>query len=284
MPRKLLILDFDGSLTLLELEAASLCRGYLADVSDLVALRGERFDAEVADAEAVIAADPDHHGWVNGGLIVAPALVDPYVDIQQVSNLILSKAGFIEPWRDRVLHLLFKHHAPKVESVFKPKALEALLGIDREAVAAYVVTNSQADPVKKKLEQLGANGGGENYLTWLIERVNGSAKKYEVDPNFDSVEATLTLPGLGRPVHLRRPVYYGVLDRLRREHGLEWNQVTVVGDIFELDLALPFALGARIGLFHNDRTPAYERAFIRANHPRARLLDEPLDILTFIAE
>ena len=45
----------------------------------------------------------------------------------------------------------------------------------------------------------------------------------------------------------------------------------MVGDIFELDLALPMALGARVGLVGNPRTPAYEREFVRAS-PRGRLI------------
>jgi hypothetical protein len=45
----------------------------------------------------------------------------------------------------------------------------------------------------------------------------------------------------------------------------------VVGDIFELDLAMPLAMGARIGLVTGPRTPPYEVDYVTA-HPRGRVL------------
>jgi hypothetical protein len=54
----------------------------------------------------------------------------------------------------------------------------------------------------------------------------------------------------------------------------------VIGDIFELDLAMPLSLGARVGLVNSERTPAYERAFVKA-HPRAQLIEDLSEIRTF---
>jgi hypothetical protein len=51
----------------------------------------------------------------------------------------------------------------------------------------------------------------------------------------------------------------------------------VIGDIFELDLAMPLALGARIGLVSSAQTPPYERAFVAA-HPRGRVIDDLREI------
>jgi hypothetical protein len=52
-----------------------------------------------------------------------------------------------------------------------------------------------------------------------------------------------------------------------------FDQLVVIGDIFELDLALPLALGARVGLVASAHTPPYERAFVSA-HPRGRVLED----------
>ena len=50
--------------------------------------------------------------------------------------------------------------------------------------------------------------------------------------------------------------------------------------VFELDLAMPLAMGARVGLVSSGRTPAYERAYVEA-HPRARMIDSLADIPAF---
>jgi hypothetical protein len=59
--------------------------------------------------------------------------------------------------------------------------------------------------------------------------------------------------------------------------GASFADLTVVGDIFELDLALPLALGARVGLVASLYTPAYEQAFVAA-HPRGRVFKDLTEV------
>jgi hypothetical protein len=134
-----------------------------------------------------------------------------------------------------------------------------------------VVTNSHTEAVAHKVDVLGRNEDGTNALDWLVARVHGRAQKYVIDDSFDRVPESLQLPGLDRPVLLRRRAYFDALDRLRQQAGAEWSDVAVCGDIFELDLSLPLALGAQVGLVVNDFTPAYERAFVE-KHPRGRII------------
>ena len=48
-------------------------------------------------------------------------------------------------------------------------------------------------------------------------------------------------------------------------------QVWVFGDIFELDLCLPLALGASVGLMTNNFTPQWELDYL-SDHERGHLL------------
>jgi hypothetical protein len=105
-----------------------------------------------------------------------------------------------------------------------------------------------------------------------VDRVTGSAKKYVLDNDWIGVPESLQLPGLDRPVLLRRKLYFDTLDRLRQAEGADWADVVVVGDIFELDLCLPLALGARVGLMVNRFTPVWEQQYL-ATHPLGLLLD-----------
>ena len=80
------------------------------------------------------------------------------------------------------------------------------------------------------------------------------------------------MPGLARPVLLRRREYHAILRGLLDDAGATFADLVVVGDIFELDLAMPLALGARVGLVASAHTPAYECAFVEP--PRGRLIDD----------
>jgi hypothetical protein len=258
-----------------EAEGAPFRLGYLEDVSILCGLPlaetlalAERFEAEVA-------AHPQQAGWVYNGHLVAPATVDPYLRIMPVARRIFDTCGVFPSETDRTRLLdgiLYKYNYQKTSIAFRPGALAALLAL--EGTATYVVTNSHTEPVVHKIRVLGGDTG---QLDWLLDRVYGRAKKYQVDEDFEAVPAAMRVEGLSRPVLLRRRHYYEVLDRLLKQHGLGWDDLLVVGDIFELDLALPLAMGARIGLVVNDFTPEYERRFV-AGHARGHLVSALAEI------
>jgi ribonucleotide monophosphatase NagD (HAD superfamily) len=49
-----------------------------------------------------------------------------------------------------------------------------------------------------------------------------------------------------------------------RTHNAQPHEVVVVGDIYELDLALPQHLGMHIGLLVRDGTPEWERMIVQS--------------------
>jgi hypothetical protein len=178
--------------------------------------------------------------------------------------------------RDRLLSgVLYTHNYARTAGrpCFKPEAAEFL-----GAVAGgdtWVVTNSDTGHVRAKLQVLAET---DPRIAALVPHTLGNAKKYVVDPSFDAVAATLAVPGLSRPVLPRRRLYFDALDRIRSEVGVGWEEVLVAGDIFELDLALPWALGARVALVRNAHTPAYEVAFVRGSE-RGRVVDDLRELL-----
>jgi hypothetical protein len=178
--------------------------------------------------------------------------------------------------RDNMLDaVLYKYNYPKTRTVFRPGArafLESLAGS-----ASYVVTNSHTVPVQDKIRALGDDGAGGCTLGWLVERVHGRARKYHVDPDFDAVPESIDLPGLSRPVLLRRRLYHEALSALLEREGLGWEALVVVGDIFELDLCLPLAMGARVVLMAGPFTPPYERAYLDA-HPRGAVGESLVEV------
>lgn len=269
---RLVVLDFDGTMTDAEVEGRPYRDGYLADLAvlsghdrDEVLALATRFEAEIAQA-------PHQFGWEFEGRIVAPASVDPYLRVMPVARKVLDHYGAFrnQAERTRLLDgILYKYNYGKTVTAFRTGASEALHAL--EGTPAAVVTNSHRDAVQKKIRSLGARPDGTSSLDWLAERVHGEARKYVLDDTFRAVDEAMTLPGLTRPVLLRRKKYFDVLEQLRAAAGAEWGDVTVVGDIFELDLSLPLALGARVGLVVNEFTPPWEREFVAA-HPRGTLV------------
>ncbi|MBL8615455.1 MAG: HAD family hydrolase [Deltaproteobacteria bacterium] len=272
MAGALTVLDFDGTMTDAEAEAGPFRAGYLDDLAVITGLPRDEVEALALRFADEVAARPAVEGWRFLGHVVAPASVDPYLRMMPVARRLLDHAGALrdEAERTRVLDgVLYKHNYVKTGTVFRPGAgalLRALL-----PTAARVVTNSHTDAVVTKLERLAA--AEDPGLAAWTGRVHGRARKYELDPAWDGVPEALQLPGLDRPVLLRRRAYFEVLDALRREAGCSWAEVSVMGDIFELDLALPLALGARVLLLTNAHTPPWERAWL-ATQERALLVED----------
>lgn len=264
----LLVLDFDGTMTDAEVEGEPFTRGYLEDLALLLGRAAD--DPEIAAiAEAArdkIVADPEAaFEWM--GKKVAPTRVDPYLRVVPIAHAILDHFGAFPRLEDRSALLgrvLYKYNYAKTTIAPRPGAREllvALTGLD-----AWIVTNSYTEHVQKKIEVI---DGGRGDLTWLVPRVRGNASKFEVDDAWLGAPASLAIPGLHRPVLLRRRKYHDVLAELLA--GRDFAALTVVGDIFELDLAMPLAMGARIGLVAGPHTPAHELDYVSA-HPRGTVL------------
>jgi hypothetical protein len=278
----MLVLDFDGTLTDAEEEGRPFRDGYLEDIATLCGGELNEVHRLADEFGAEIMANLGTYGWNYMGHVVAPASVDPYLRIMPVARKILDHYGAIasETDRSRLLDgILYKYNYRKSAIAFRDGAYEFLSG--RAGTATWVVTNSATKPVQDKVSGLAEAGGTPGSLDWLVDRVFGFGKKYVLDMAWDAVPESMQIDGLKRPVYLRRHKYFEVLDRLRQEAGVDWDGVTVVGDIFELDLALPLHLGARVGLMVNEFTPTYEKAWL-AEHPRAALLGSLAEVPGFL--
>jgi hypothetical protein len=276
-------LDFDGTMTDAEAEGRPFRDGYL---EDLCALVGRPVgDTEVlaiaAGVEAELAGAPAAHPFVWMGRAVAPATVDPYLRMVPIAHRILDRFGALPGAIDRGRLLgtvLYKYNYAKTlgRPVFRAGAGEALRRLRGEQ--AWIVTNSDAAAVAAKLAALDRDVPG---VAWLAPRVRGQARKFDIDDTWTGAPEALAIPGLDRPVLLRRRNYHAILRAILDEAGAGFADLVVIGDIFELDLALPLALGARVGLVVSAHTPDYERAFVAA-HPRGGVIEDVIDIPSFV--
>jgi hypothetical protein len=277
-----LVLDFDGTMTDAEAEGRPFRDGYLEDLALLVGLAADdpTVRAIADEVEAELAAAPASHPFLWMGRPVAPATVDPYLRMVPIANRILDRHRAIPSADDRgrlLGSVLYKYNYAKTlgRPVFKSGAGAMLKALD--GTHTYIVTNSDTHAVAGKVAALDREAPG---VAWLTSRVRGFARKFDVDDNWTGTPGEMTIPGLERSVLLRRRAYFEILREVLAEAGSSFQELVVVGDIFELDLAMPLSLGARVGLVTSSRTPAYERAFVTA-HPRARLIEDLSEIPAF---
>lgn len=278
-----LVVDFDGTMTDAEAEGRPFRDGYLADLAVLVGRApGDPEIAAIAQTvERELAERPGDVAFRWNGRAVAPSSVDPYLRMVPIAGRVLDRFGAIPSDTDRGRLLggvLYKYNYAKTldRPVFRPGAGELLRDLAGREV--FVVTNSDTDAVAGKIARLDGLVPGAG---WLAPRVRGGARKFDVDDSWDGVPAELAVPGLARPVLLRRRTYHDILARCLTDAGAAgWADLVVVGDIFELDLALPLALGARVALVGGPYTPPYEVDLV-ARHPRGRVLGSLAELPAF---
>jgi hypothetical protein len=277
-----LVLDFDGTMTDAEAEGRPFREGYLEDLCVLVGRPpGDTEIMTLADeVEDEISRAPGSHPFEWMGRAVAPATVDPYLRIVPVAHRVLDRFGAMSSALDRgrlLAGVLFKYNYQKTlgHPVFRTNAGRILRELGGSPT--WIVTNSDTHAVAGKIAALDREAPG---VAWLTSRVRGYARKFEVDDEWSAAPHELAVPGLDRPVLLRRRAYHDTLHSVLTEANATFHDLVVVGDIFELDLAMPLVLGARIGLVASSRTPDYEREFVAA-HPRGAVLEDLSEIPRF---
>jgi len=281
----MIVLDFDGTMTDAEAEGAPFRTGYLEDLCALVGVDSDdsHVAAIIAEVEANLARHPEQHPFRWKGKAVAPAAVDPYLRMVPIADAIFDAYGAFPNPTDRgrlTGGVLYKHNYAftKGRPVFRPGAADVLRA--PAGTETFVVTNSHTAAVAEKIQILDRDGGGG--VAWLAPRVRGNAQKFEVDDAWDGVPAELAIPGLpDRAVLLRRRCYHDRLRDLLAGADSTWAELVVVGDIFELDLALPLAMGARVVLVASGHTPRYEIEYV-GGQPRGRVVGGLPELLDFI--
>lgn len=154
------------------------------------------------------------------------------------------------------------------ESILALPDTSRLLAALREITTVQFVTAGSREEALTKLVAL--PGAEEHHLAnWMSGRITGRMDKTTIDPTLTVITEHLGgVLGRRHPIPLRRGPYYAALDSLRRQIGVPWSRVHVIGADLEADLALPWALGAQIGLVPSSSTPHHDIEFVEGNAGR----------------
>lgn len=254
----LLILDFDGTFTNVDEEAVPFLATYKTGLAEIV---GQAIDDVWERSVGIVQSNPDAHGFEFAGKIVAPSHADPYILATSVAHLVLGELKLDDARGE--LEGLFRTAYATSTTVFRPDAGDVLETLLARGKPVRVVSNSHTDSVIAKLQTL---------MPEALERieVTGNARKFHLvdpepsDPRFDAVPEQLDIDGLSRPLYVRRGRYFERLREIWEQTQVPPERTLVCGDIYELDLALPAALGARVHLVGRERTPDWERNAVTA--------------------
>ena len=271
MPIKLVATDFDGTVTNVDEEAipyVELCKQDIAenylhiDMNDL--------EKQWSEKQKIIEQNPSKYGWRVNEKIVAPAYADPIILSRVIGDLFLNCIEMKEPKRNEILDSLFHKYYSEMGISFKNNASEYLDFIARK-FDGRIITNSGTTNVLRKLERIDYNG----------KPPIGDAKKYIITDDWNEVSESIEKPGLKRPIYLRRKMYWDVIQQIMKETEIKPDEICVVGDIYELDLALPEQKEMRIILTPRPSTPQFEIDWVKSC-PRGYIANNLEEVMSYL--
>ena len=139
---------------------------------------------------------------------------------------------------------------------FRDDVSPVLKEILKKGNRAYVITNGGTDKVKRMLGEIDVN-----------IPVYGDAEKFAVDKEWDNIPEKLQI---GRKcIFLRRAKYFNILQEIK-------GGKIVIGDVFSMDLSLPYSIGIPIVLVKTSYTPSWAEKFVKKNGKVVKSLLEAL--------
>jgi len=259
-----IVFDFDGALTDADAHAPAFYEASGQELAQWLGWDGSTLRQEWQRARAVVAGLPSTAAWMVDGRGVCPATADPYLIANSVTQLLLGEHRPGLASAALTAEVLEVHRAAyrRVPPPFRPEARSVLEELCAGGYHLRVVTNSHTQAVAGILDSLSFRGRQQ-----VI--VRGDAGKFSVcgsaaaDARFESLPEVVDWQEAGRAIHLHRGRYFDLLRATWDETGTDPASTLVVGDVFELDLAMPAALGTHVHLVTRAGTMPHEERLAR---------------------
>lgn len=254
-PLRHVVFDFDGTCTRVE----DVATAYEERCLELFA-RAVQQDVDKPFREALLrvrAASPKL-GWTMAGLPSAPAAADPYIAVGEAMRLVLEEQHLE---RNAAIDRIHHEANDDCTAPWRAEVERVLAAFYARGITIHFVSNSLTDKIAGRLDEL---LGADTPLRRAIE-VLGDARKFVLrELESASIAAPLRArfeqlaphsgDADGRPILLRRGAYFEALASVWQQEDRA-AETLIVGDIFELDLAMPIALGTQVHLVR--REPKY---------------------------
>jgi phosphoglycolate phosphatase-like HAD superfamily hydrolase len=202
------------------------------------------------------------------GVAVVRSSADPWLRATAVARASLVARGLSTAAIDDAVRQCFHSAYDAAPCPLRDGVAALFEALIAQGHAVAVVSNSPRDRVMARLADAGLSEAARAAVT-----VVGGAQKFTVvSPSsakasgwLESMGASRSFAGAPRPVALARGRYLDALASISERAGVEPSSMVLCGDVFELDLAVALALGARTVMVAHDGARAWERdAVLRA--------------------
>lgn len=250
--RPIFISDFDGTLTDNQAVAEQYFQAYTAAMAADLNIPVSDARARMTAAQQQVMNKPAQYGWQIDGQTVA-SVGDHMILARVAAEIVLDAVGPLEGNFEH-MRRYFEIASEGSGSVFRPGTGEYIRTLSRLG-RLVIVSNSGTEIVSHKLDRA--------FPDIEIEIIGG-AKKYQLEPLPVSIKmpASMQPEAFPRPVLLQRGFYYQALEKAADPQPLQ-SIAAVIGDVFELDLALPAALGLPIAMLTTPYTPPWEIPYVK---------------------
>lgn len=252
-----ILTDFDGVLTDLTQEAQRVKNLFIEFLVEHQAQ--DKIDSLIGKATQAMQSLPHFHGWVSQGRITAYSNEDGFIwvnslahyfdkaedpHLEEVRKQFSSKGipSFLE-LASRAFHQMVQETAASESSPIDKTAINALSGLVKQGHEVVIVSNSSTDRICQLMNR--------HSLENAHFRIRGSAKKYELGIQSQGFSVGPYF------VETDRPTYRQILE--------EECPDKILGDVFSLDLALPYTLDKTTTLVLRKRpyTPEWSYDFMK---------------------
>jgi FMN phosphatase YigB (HAD superfamily) len=272
MTLRYVVLDFDGTCTQVELVQAGFLSSYLAILAKANGRTADALRPAWDAALAEVRAASPNAGWtLFGAPSTAPAAADPYILSGEASALLVRKGTIAQVPADAYTRAYAANPAP-----WRPEVPKVLAALVQRGLKVGFISNSERTAIQMRLTDL---LHADRKLRGKVV-VHGDAAKFKLQElpvgadspgaahraHFEKLDGAVRADGMARPIYLRRGSYFEALCGLWKDlgaNGYAIAETIVCGDIWDLDLAMPKALGAAVHLIRRAapfETYAYELA------------------------
>ena len=265
MPLRYVVLDFDGTCTQIDAAHAGFLASYREILEDANGMARDGLASAWKKAVEEVRAASPHAGWtLSEAPSTAPAAADPYILAGEASALLFRKRTIRTMPGDAYKRAYTANPAP-----WRPEVPEVLAQLVERGLQVGFISNSERFAIEMRLSDL---LHADPLLRGKIF-VHGDAAKFKIvellvgasgpgaahRARFEQLDGSVRVDGCRRPIYLRRGKYFEALCGLLADFeapGFPIDETIVCGDVWELDLAMPRALGAPVHLIR--RTKPFE--------------------------
>lgn len=270
-----IVLDFDGTCTQIQVIHRAYLDRYLEELKARVAFKEPISRQDWQEAQDHVRANSPITGWTIATTPAAPAAADPYILAAESAKLLMRRQKITtDPPFEAHSVSSEAHEAP-----WRPEAKEVFLSLLNMKINILFISNTSSTKIEKRLLELlsvaelpagmDVQSGANKFRICepTLQQADEQPLPAKVRETFEKLSATHPVLVGGRPVYLRRAMYFDAIHKALKGDLSKLPVTLFCGDIWEMDLAMPETLGAQVHLIERAApylTYDYEREAVRS--------------------